>query len=59
MAAHGLRVVCPTRCILAANLLMTGNLSAIDPFAIETWSNPEAIAVNQDPAGYAAIPLGA
>lgn len=30
---------------------MTGNLTALDPFAIETWTNPEVVAVNQDPMG--------
>lgn len=45
------------RCVLASNLLMTGNLSAIDPFAIETWTNAEAIGVNQDPAGLPAVQL--
>jgi Alpha galactosidase A/Alpha galactosidase C-terminal beta sandwich domain len=38
-------------CVFAANMLMTGNLSSLDPFALETWGNPEAVAVNQDPAG--------
>jgi len=38
-------------CVLAANLLITGNLSALDPYVLETWSNAEAIAVNQDPGG--------
>jgi len=36
-------------CIFAANMLTTGNLSSIDPYAFETWTNPEAVAVNQDP----------
>ena len=30
---------------------MTGNLSALDN-VLETWSNHELIAVNQDPMGY-------
>lgn len=38
-------------CIMAANMLLTGNLSSLDPFAFETWSNAEAVAVNQDPGG--------
>jgi hypothetical protein len=33
------------------NLLMTGNLTALNPYVIETYSNPEAIGVNQDPLG--------
>jgi len=44
-------------CILAANMVMTGNLSALPPFALETWSNAEAVAVNQDPAGLPFIVL--
>lgn len=36
-------------CIFAANMLTTGNLSTIDPYAFETWTNPEAVAINQDP----------
>lgn len=36
-------------CVFGANMLMTGNLSSIDPYALETWGNPEAVAVNQDP----------
>jgi hypothetical protein len=37
-------------CIMAANMLMTGNLSSLAPYALQTWSNEEAIAVNQDAA---------
>lgn len=39
-------------CVFAANMLMTGNLSSLDPYALETWGNKEAVDVNQDPAGY-------
>lgn len=35
-------------CIFAANMLMTGNLSAAPPYVLETWGNAEAVAVNQD-----------
>jgi hypothetical protein len=35
-------------CIFNANMLMTGNLSALDPFVLATWGNPEAVAINQD-----------
>jgi hypothetical protein len=35
-------------CIFNANALMTGNLSALDPFVLATWGNPEAVAINQD-----------
>jgi hypothetical protein len=38
-------------CIYAANMLMTSNLSNLAPYVYETWTNPEAVAVNQDPAG--------
>jgi alpha-galactosidase len=37
--------------IFAANMLMTGNLSSLDPYILETWGNAEAVAINQDPAG--------
>ena len=37
---------------LGFNLLLTGNLSALNPFVIETYSNAEAIAINQDALGY-------
>ena len=33
--------------VLAFNILLVGNLSALDPFVLETWSNPEVVAVNQ------------
>ena len=35
-------------CIFNANMLLTGNLSALDPFVLDTWGNAEAVAVNQD-----------
>jgi hypothetical protein len=38
-------------CIFAANILLTGNLSAHPPYVLETWMNAEAVAVNQDVAG--------
>jgi hypothetical protein len=38
-------------CIFQANMLTTGNLSSIDPYALQTWTNAEAVAINQDPAG--------
>ena len=38
-------------CTLGFNLLLTGNLSALDPLVLETWGNEELIAVNQDAAG--------
>ena len=43
--------------MLAMNLLTTGNLSSIDPYALETWTNPEMIAVDQDVLGFPAILL--
>ena len=33
--------------ILAMNLFMTGNLSALSAWQIETWSNAEVISVNR------------
>ena len=39
------------------NLLMTGNLSSIDAYALETWGNEALIAINQDPLGSPAILL--
>ena len=46
-------------CILAANMLMTGNLSDLQPFVLQTWGNAEAVAVNQDPSGspFIVLPL--
>ena len=35
-------------CIFNANMLLTGNLSALDPYVLETWGNAEAVAINQD-----------
>ena len=29
-------------------MLLTGNLSSLDPYALQTWGNPEAVAINQD-----------
>jgi hypothetical protein len=43
--------------MLAMNLLMTGNLTALDPYALETWGNELLIAIDQDPLGYPAILL--
>lgn len=37
------------------NLLLTGNLTALDPYALETWTNEALIAINQDPLGLPAI----
>ena len=35
-------------CIFANNMLMTGNLSALPPYVLDTWGNAEAVAINQD-----------
>lgn len=43
--------------MLAMNILMTGNLSALNPYVIETWSNAEVLAVHQDPLGRAGFLL--
>lgn len=32
-------------CVMSANLLMTGNLTALKPFASDVWGNAEAISV--------------
>ena len=37
-------------CIFNANMLLTGNLSSLDPFVLETWGNAEAVEINQDTA---------
>ena len=37
-------------CIFAANMLLTGNLSAASQYVLDTWGNAEAVAVNQDEA---------
>ena len=44
-------------CVLALNLLLTGNLSALNEYVIETWSNEEMLAINQDPLGIAGVKL--
>ena len=38
---------------------MTGNLSRVEPFVLETWGNVDAIAINQDKLGlpYRVLPL--
>lgn len=46
-----------TWCMLAMNILMTGNLSALNPYVIETWSNEEILAIQQDPLGQAGFLL--
>jgi len=38
-------------CVLAAPLLISANVNAVSAYALETWGNVEAIAVNQDPLG--------
>jgi hypothetical protein len=47
-------------CIFNANMLLTGNLSALDPFVLATWGNAEAVAINQDTAyTFVQLPLAA
>ena len=47
-------------CIFNANALMTGNLSALDPYVLATWGNAEAVAINQDTAHtFIQLPLDA
>ena len=43
--------------MLAMNILLTGNMSALPSYVIETWTNTELLAVNQDPLGFAAVLL--
>ena len=48
-------------CVLGLNLVATGNLPLIhqlDPFVTETWTNFEAIAVNQDAVAWTAARPG-
>eukprot|EP00039_Didymoeca_costata_P022146 m.3834 g.3834 ORF g.3834 m.3834 type:complete len:618 (-) comp2840_c0_seq1:87-1940(-) len=48
-------------CILGMNLVMTGNLPLIaekDPYNMDTWSNGEAIAVNQDASAWSSTRYG-
>jgi alpha-galactosidase len=35
-------------CIFANNMLMTGNLSALPQYVLDTWGNSEAVKINQD-----------
>lgn len=45
-------------CLFNANMLMTGNLSSLDPYVLSTWGNPEAVAINQDTAHtFVVLPL--
>lgn len=45
-------------CIFNANMLLTGNLSALDPYVLATWGNVEAVAINQDVANtFIQLPL--
>eukprot|EP01060_Flectonema_neradi_P019261 TRINITY_DN2630_c0_g1_i1.p1 TRINITY_DN2630_c0_g1~~TRINITY_DN2630_c0_g1_i1.p1 ORF type:complete len:575 (+),score=87.19 TRINITY_DN2630_c0_g1_i1:47-1726(+) len=44
-------------CVLALNILLTGNLSALNSYVIDTWSNEELLAINQDPLGIAGVKL--
>ena len=41
------------------NLLLVGNFSALNPFVMETWSNPELLSINQNMLGVAAVKLNA
>eukprot|EP00658_Telonema_sp_P-2_P058257 TRINITY_DN4671_c0_g1_i4.p1 TRINITY_DN4671_c0_g1~~TRINITY_DN4671_c0_g1_i4.p1 ORF type:complete len:421 (-),score=72.81 TRINITY_DN4671_c0_g1_i4:138-1400(-) len=43
--------------MLAMNLLLVGNFSALNSYVMETWSNPEIVAINQDPLGQSAVLL--
>lgn len=43
--------------VLAFNILLVGNLTRLDPFVLETWSNPEVIAVNQVSRRYPGVLL--
>mmetsp|Transcript_92221 Transcript_92221/g.246568 ORF Transcript_92221/g.246568 Transcript_92221/m.246568 type:complete len:577 (-) Transcript_92221:139-1869(-) len=38
-------------CMLAMNLMLVGNLSALDSSVVNTWANPELVSINQDPLG--------
>ena len=38
-------------CIMASPLLMSGPLLSISPYNLDTYSNQDAIAINQDPLG--------
>lgn len=57
MDANRTRSMYSAWCMLAMNLLLTGNFSALEPSTLETWSNPEILAINQDPLGQAAVRL--
>ena len=46
-------------CVLALNLLLTGNFSGLSPVVLATWSNPEVLSINQDPSGLPAFQLNA
>jgi alpha-galactosidase len=43
-------------CVFSAPLLISADIRAVSAYALETWSNAEAIAVNQDPGNYPKFP---
>ena len=47
------------RCVLALTIMLTGNFTGLNPEVLNTWSNPEVLAINQDPLGAPAYLLNA
>jgi hypothetical protein len=43
-------------CLLPSPLMLGGNVAELDPWTEALLTNPEVLAVNQDPAGNAAVP---
>eukprot|EP00041_Stephanoeca_diplocostata_P013461 m.235684 g.235684 ORF g.235684 m.235684 type:complete len:150 (+) comp19345_c2_seq4:82-531(+) len=46
-----------SRAVMGMNILIVGNLSALNEYVITTWSNAEVLAINQDPEGHSAVDL--
>ena len=43
--------------VMAAPLLIGSNMLHMPPFDVETYTNPEVIAIDQDPLGYQGRPI--
>jgi alpha-galactosidase len=44
-------------CVMAAPLLISADINSVSDYALQTWGNDEAIAVNQDPLGIQGVRL--
>jgi len=44
---------------MAMTIMLTGNFTGMSPEVLTTWSNPEVVAINQDPLGAPTLILNA